>query len=129
MSAIEETYSLVSDGVAGERLPYVFGNYVIQRVDNKCIDQAIIIYKHEKEDFYLLNSTDSWIVFSSDREEVLLKRPVSSSSMSVPSEGWLFLAESSSGKSFINDTSIQVLQKGGIIQTPFTLSNILIAFL
>ena len=129
MSAIEETYSLVSDGVAGERLPYVFGNYVIQRVDNKCIDQAIIIYKHEKEDFYLLNSTDSWIVFSSDREEVLLKRPVSSSSMSVPSEGWLFLAESSSGKSFINDTSIQVLQKGGIIQAPFTLSNILIAFL
>ena len=113
VSAIEETYSVVSAGVAGERMPKVLGNYIIERVDNKCIDEAIIIYKHETEDFYMLNTTDSWIVFSSNQDEVLLRRPVSSTSMSIPSEGWLFLAESNSGKSYMNDSSIQILPKGG----------------
>ena len=110
MSSIEETYSVLSDGVAAQRLAKIFGQYVLQRIDNKCVDEAIVIYKHETQDFYLLNTTDSWVVFGSD---VLLKRPVSPSNMSVPSDGWHFLSESDSGESFMADPSIQVLPKGG----------------
>ena len=65
----------------------MMGRYSLIKTCNLTRRNVILIYKHDKADYYLSNMKNAWVV-STISSQILLRRPVSTWSWSVPLGGW-----------------------------------------
>jgi len=123
MSHVPEAYTVSSDGIAGQRYPWLMGTYVLSQYVDECpMEPTYLLYINQDDPSNLMKgNADGWVIGSDWIRWLWYLRapPTTDSNLFAPKENWGFKYTSKTEfRAFMNDSSISVLPSNSISVLP-----------